>query len=69
MWTMESSCQYLRMAGLVTARRNGRSIIYAARYETMDALIAFLTENCCGGVACMPAAERRPARRRAKALV
>jgi DNA-binding transcriptional ArsR family regulator len=37
----------LRTAGLVTVRREGRSMIYAARYETMTALIAFLTENCC----------------------
>ena len=56
----------LRMAGLLTARREGRSIIYAARYETMEALIAFLTENCCAGVSCMPTAQRKNARKRAK---
>ncbi|MGO9685814.1 MAG: ArsR/SmtB family transcription factor, partial [Beijerinckiaceae bacterium] len=39
----------LRDAGLVTVRREGRSMIYAARYEAMNGLIAFLTENCCGG--------------------
>ena len=39
----------LRTAGLVTVRRDGRSMIYAARFETMNALIGFLTENCCGG--------------------
>src|SRR5271165_4351166 len=39
----------LRAAGLVTVRRDGRSMIYAARFETMNALIAFLTENCCRG--------------------
>src|SRR6516164_6604829 len=39
----------LRQAGLVTVRRDGRSMIYAAQYETMNALVAFLTENCCGG--------------------
>ena len=52
----------LRQAGLVTVRRNGRSMIYAARYDTMNALIGFLTENCCSGqpercapaVACAP---------------
>jgi len=38
----------LRQAGLVTVRREGRSMIYAARYETMNDLIAYLTENCCG---------------------
>ncbi len=50
----------LRMAGLVTARRDGRSVIYAAQYEKMKALIAFLTENCCGGTpaACKPVRKR-----------
>jgi ArsR family transcriptional regulator, arsenate/arsenite/antimonite-responsive transcriptional repressor len=47
----------LRDAGLVTVRREGRSMIYAARYETMNALLGYLTENCCQGHAdqCMPA--------------
>jgi ArsR family transcriptional regulator, arsenate/arsenite/antimonite-responsive transcriptional repressor len=39
----------LRQAGLVTVRREGRSMIYAARYEAMNGLIAYLTDNCCGG--------------------
>lgn len=39
----------LRHAGLVSVRREGRSMIYAARYDTMNALISFLTENCCRG--------------------
>jgi ArsR family transcriptional regulator, arsenate/arsenite/antimonite-responsive transcriptional repressor len=57
----------LRTAGLVTARREGRSIIYAARFEAMNELIGFLTENCCGGVSWAPAvAVRKPARKRAK---
>ena len=48
----------LREAGLVTVRRNGRSMIYAARYDTMNALLGYLTENCCRGHAdqCGPAA-------------
>jgi ArsR family transcriptional regulator, arsenate/arsenite/antimonite-responsive transcriptional repressor len=47
----------LRHAGLVTVRREGRSMIYAARFETMNALLDFLTENCCGGAPekCKPA--------------
>ena len=47
----------LRQAALVTVRRNGRSMIYAARYDTMNALLAYLTENCCGGARdrCAPA--------------
>jgi ArsR family transcriptional regulator, arsenate/arsenite/antimonite-responsive transcriptional repressor len=56
----------LRMAGLVTVRREGRSMIYAARYETMNDLLGFLTENCCGGVSCAPAVACKPARKRTK---
>ena len=56
----------LRMAGLATVRRDGRSMIYAAQFETMNALLGFLTENCCGGVSCTPAAACRPTRKRAK---
>jgi len=58
----------LRAAGLVTSRRDGRSIIYAARFEAMNELVAFLTENCCGGVPCTPAVQCKPARKRAKTL-
>jgi ArsR family transcriptional regulator, arsenate/arsenite/antimonite-responsive transcriptional repressor len=41
----------LRDAGLVTVRREGRSMIYAARFEVMNSLLGFLTENCCQGAA------------------
>lgn len=53
----------LRQAGLVTVRRDGRSMIYAAQFDTMNALLAFLTENCCGGVAetCAPRPACKPA--------
>jgi ArsR family transcriptional regulator, arsenate/arsenite/antimonite-responsive transcriptional repressor len=59
----------LRQAGLVTVRRDGRSMIYAARFDTMNELLGFLTENCCGGAPekCAPAAACKPARaKRAK---
>jgi ArsR family transcriptional regulator, arsenate/arsenite/antimonite-responsive transcriptional repressor len=39
----------LRSAGLVTVRRDGRQMIYAAQFGTMNALLAYLTENCCAG--------------------
>src|SRR5580700_9116627 len=39
----------LRDAGLATVRRDGRSMIYAARFDTMNALLGYLTENCCQG--------------------
>jgi len=59
----------LRGAGLVSVRREGRSI-YAARYDTMNELLGYLTENCCQGCAgqCAPAARMKrtpaPARRK-----
>ena len=56
----------LRTAGLVSVRREGRSMIYAAQFETMNGLIGYLTDNCCSGVPCAPAVECRPARKRAK---
>jgi ArsR family transcriptional regulator len=54
----------LRAAGLVTVRRDGRSMIYAARFDTMNELLGFLTENCCGGAPekCSPAAVCKPTR-------
>ncbi len=37
----------LRYAGLVSVRRNGQQVIYAAAYDEMQRLMGFLTENCC----------------------
>ncbi|MCH9054312.1 MAG: helix-turn-helix transcriptional regulator [Proteobacteria bacterium] len=37
----------LRYAGLVSVRRNGQQMIYAASYDGMQRLMGFLTENCC----------------------
>ena len=47
----------LREAGLVSVRRDGRSMIYAAQFDAMNALVGYLTENCCRGSvdACAPA--------------
>ena len=62
----------LREAGLVTVRRDGRSMIYAARYDAMNALLAYLTENCCQGAAadcavprCEPAIAKKRVKERA----
>ena len=54
----------LRAAELVTVRRDGRSMIYAARYEVMNGLVAFLTEQCCQGNPdqCLPKKSRQSAR-------
>ena len=47
----------LMHAGLITQERRSRQLIYAANYERMNALVAYLTENCCGGASCAPACE------------
>jgi DNA-binding transcriptional ArsR family regulator len=47
--TLSFHLNQLKQAGLVTFRRQGRSLIYAAEYATMNGLLAFLTENCCRG--------------------
>jgi ArsR family transcriptional regulator, arsenate/arsenite/antimonite-responsive transcriptional repressor len=54
----------LRMAGLISVRRDGRSMIYAARFETMNALLGYLTDNCCGGSPekCIPNRACEPAK-------
>jgi DNA-binding transcriptional ArsR family regulator len=46
----------LSRAGLVHQRQASRFIFYAANYEVMKGLVAFLTENCCGGNPCLPVA-------------
>jgi ArsR family transcriptional regulator len=56
----------LRTVGLVTVRRDGRSMIYAAQFETMNSLLGYLTDNCCGGAPCGPAVECKPVRKRSK---
>ena len=47
--TLSFHLNHLRHAGLIAARREGRSIIYHADFKTMAALVGYLTENCCGG--------------------
>src|SRR6516165_5071277 len=54
----------LRMAGLVSVRRKSRSMIYTARFETMNALLGYLTDNCCRGAPqkCPPSRRCDPAK-------
>ena len=56
--TMSAQLLMLSNAGLIRARREGRSIIYAVDFEQMSGLLLFLTEDCCGGRAeiCAPLA-------------
>lgn len=45
----------LSHANLVTSRQEGRFVIYSANFDTMNGLLAYLTDNCCGGASCSPA--------------
>jgi DNA-binding transcriptional ArsR family regulator len=47
--TLSNNLTILGHAGLVASRRDGRSIIYAADYGRMSALLSFLVEDCCKG--------------------
>src|SRR5919205_3507309 len=47
--TMSSHLAILARAGLVTSRRESRSVIYAANYDGIRALIAFMVQDCCKG--------------------
>jgi DNA-binding transcriptional ArsR family regulator len=49
----------LKNAGLILQERQHRSLIYRANYTAMNALLDYLTENCCAGSACKPAAQTR----------
>ena len=58
--------QALLHAGLVTQARRSRQLIYVASYPQMDALVAYLTENCCGLASRRPAAKHQRERRRSE---
>jgi ArsR family transcriptional regulator, arsenate/arsenite/antimonite-responsive transcriptional repressor len=47
--TLSAQLTILANAGLVTSRRDGRSIIYAAGYDSMSELLVYLLEDCCQG--------------------
>lgn len=57
----------LANAGLVTQRRESRSIIYSADYAAMNGVMGYLTENCCGGVPCSDSTDCRPDHQRKSA--
>jgi DNA-binding transcriptional ArsR family regulator len=52
--TLSFHLKELANAGLVTAERASRNLVYRAAYEQMNGLLGYLTENCCQGVACTP---------------
>ena len=52
--TLSFHLKELSMAGLLTSRQESRFVIYSANFATMNGLIGFLTDNCCGGNLCTP---------------
>ena len=58
--TLSFHLKELAHAGLVSQEREGRNLIYRAAFEHMSALLAYLTENCCQGSGCAPAARDCP---------
>ncbi|GLQ49936.1 ArsR/SmtB family transcription factor [Dyella flava] len=64
--TLTNHLNILRRAGMVTDERRGRVIQCRADYTQMDALLGFLTENCCTGSPgknCKPASSCKPTRK------
>lgn len=57
--TLSFHLSQLHHAGLVVSHRTGRQLIQTADFKRMNALVGYLTENCCGGdiSACAPAAK------------
>lgn len=62
--TLSFHLKELSHAGLADARQDGRFIYYAANFRRIDAVMTFLTDNCCAGAAC-EAAPARPKRKSA----
>ena len=52
--TLSFHVAHLARAGLVASRQESRVIFYSASFPAMDDLIAYLTDNCCHGGACLP---------------
>jgi DNA-binding transcriptional ArsR family regulator len=54
--TLSFHMKTLSHAGLVEPRHESRFIYYSANFAAMNALLGYLSDNCCGGRACAPTA-------------
>lgn len=63
--TLSFHLAQLTRAGITASRTQGRFVIYRADFAAMAQLLEYLTEDCCGGRACLPVPSPRTARRRA----
>lgn len=64
--TLSFHLTHLTRAGLIAARRQGRSIVYSADFAAMRELVGFLFENCCGDAECLPVQIQQPAAKAAR---
>ena len=67
--TLSFHLAHLARAGLAQSRQEGRFVIYSADFQTMNALVGYLTENCCGGLACAPSCAPVPRKGKANETV
>jgi DNA-binding transcriptional ArsR family regulator len=65
--TLSFHLAQLARAGLVHSRQEGRFVIYSVDFQSMNRLVGFLTENCCGGQSCKGEQHEAPARTRRRA--
>lgn len=54
--TLSFHLKEMSQAGLVSVERQGRFLVYRAQFDRMQAVMAYLFENCCGGQPCAPSA-------------
>jgi DNA-binding transcriptional ArsR family regulator len=64
--TLTFHLNILSNAKLVHAQREGRVIRYSPAFDEMNGLLDYLTENCCAGAACAPAAACSPPMKKGK---
>jgi len=64
--TLSFHLAHLARAGLARSRQQGRFVIYSADFQNMNALVGYLTENCCGGGrSCVPSTKSARKERKA----
>ena len=63
--TLSFHLKELTHAGMIEPRQDGRFVYYSANYAQMNALLGYLSENCCQGEGCVPVAAPKSLRKRA----
>jgi ArsR family transcriptional regulator, arsenate/arsenite/antimonite-responsive transcriptional repressor len=63
--TLSFHLKELTHAGMIVPRQEGRFVYYSANYGQMNALLGYLSENCCQGEGCVTVAPPKAQRKRA----